>query len=72
MINDSNCRNCGAPVEPGKICEYCGTPRPIPVKSAIRMTADSITMVCDTLKIGEAVSEKMIAHSIEYGRNLNV
>lgn len=67
MINDSNCRNCGAPVEPGKICEYCGTPRPIPVKSAIRMTADSITLECDTLKIGEAVS-KQNAHSIEYGR----
>lgn len=67
MLSDRNCRNCGAPVAPGERCEYCGTPRPIPVKSSIRMTADSITLECDTLKIGEAVSKKN-AHSIEYGR----
>jgi len=57
MINDSNCRNCGAPVAPGESCEYCGTPHPVPVQSSIRMTPDSITLVCDTLQIGKFVQE---------------
>jgi ribosomal protein L32 len=53
MISDRNCRNCGAPVKPGEVCEYCGTLRPVPVQSAIKMTADSITITCDTLRVEE-------------------
>ena len=59
MISDHNCRNCGAPVEPGRKCEYCGTLRPVPVQSTLRMTSDSITITCDTLQIGKVVSEQM-------------
>ena len=57
MISDNNCRNCGAPVKPGEVCEYCGTLRPVPVQSAIKMTADSITFTCDTLRVGVIESD---------------
>lgn len=49
MVNDHNCRNCGAPVIPGHICEYCGTfmrdtaQAEEQAGSYIRITADSIT-----------------------------
>ena len=66
-MNDRNCRNCGAPVEPGKICEYCGTLRPVPVQSMLRMTADSLTITCDTLQVGKVVSEHMDQRTISGG-----
>ena len=53
MISDRNCRNCGAPVKPGEVCEYCGTLRPVP-STEREMTADSITITCDTLRVEES------------------
>ena len=70
MMSDSNCRNCGAPVKPGEICEYCGTLRPVPVQSAIRMTHDSITITCDTLQIGKVVSEQLDQRRIRGGMGI--
>ena len=58
-MNDKNCRNCGAPVAPGEKCEYCGTFRPVPSKSMIKMTADSITFTCDMLQVGKVAAEQL-------------
>ena len=50
------CPGCGKQIDDDSVfCEYCGTLRPVPVQSAIKMTADSITLTCDTLSVGESV-----------------
>lgn len=51
MISDRNCRNCGAPVKPGEVCEYCGTLRAEQVHSEMNITPTGITLVCE--KIGK-------------------
>lgn len=49
-MNDCNCRNCGAPVNPGEVCEYCGTPRAEEVSSRVEITPTGIRFVCENLK----------------------
>lgn len=49
MIKDMNCRNCGAPVEPGRRCAYCGTMRPEEIRSEINITATGITLSCENI-----------------------
>lgn len=49
MIKDMNCRNCGAPVEPGRRCAYCGTMRLEEIRSEINITAAGITLSCENI-----------------------
>ena len=55
LAADHNCRNCGAPVKPGKVCEYCGTLKVEEVCSQLNITASGITLTCR--KVGECPEE---------------
>lgn len=41
----TNCPNCGHPFENGK-CKYCGTEKPIRMKSMMKISKDGIELVC--------------------------
>lgn len=47
MVCKSNCKNCGAPLNPNGDCEYCGTKRQIRPRSIIEVTASSIRLFAD-------------------------
>lgn len=60
-VKDHNCRNCGAPVRPGEVCEYCGTLRAEEVSSQLSITATGITLVCE--KIGRLPENSVILYA---------
>lgn len=60
-LKDRNCRNCGAPVKPGEVCEYCGTLRAEEVSSRLSITATGITLVCE--KIGRLPEKNPILYA---------
>lgn len=60
-MNDQNCRNCGAPVKPGEVCEYCGTLRAEQVRSEMNITSTGITLVCE--KIGKIPDRATILYA---------
>ena len=49
-MKDSNCRNCGAHVNPGEVCEYCGTPRAEKVSNRVEITPTGIRFVCEKIE----------------------
>ena len=57
MINDSNCRNCGAPPDGSGTCAYCGTRSEIMVMDEALDGADCtrssyIEITADCIRIG--------------------
>lgn len=56
----TNCKNCGAPAEYGRVnCAYCGTSLltkadisdRVPCRSGIRQTTDSIEVYCEPIPL---------------------
>lgn len=56
MMIRTNCKNCGAPLNESRQCEYCGTNyQSQSIKSSMEITSNCIRLVCDELQIGEVV-----------------
>ena len=51
-MNQSNCRNCGAPVDESGKCAYCGTIEKREIESYMHISADGI-------RIGAVVVDRM-------------